>query len=87
MHQVIFTMVIVAGELFLVVIGLGVDPPVIERDPEVVITSSGQQTGKLLKLLKHVNNLTQLYWYCYWHTIPYYCWLYHLGFDDNGISR
>ena len=41
-HQVIFTMVIVAGQLLLVVIGLGVDPPVVERDPEVVTTSYGQ---------------------------------------------
>ena len=28
-HQVIFTMVIVVGQLILVVIGLGVDPPVV----------------------------------------------------------
>ena len=41
-HQVIFTMAIVAGQLLLVVIGLGVDPPVVERDPEVVKTSYGQ---------------------------------------------
>ena len=41
-HQVIFTMAIVAGQLLLVVIGLGVDPPVVERDPEVVTTSYGQ---------------------------------------------
>ena len=52
MHQVIFTMAIVAGELLLVVIGLGVDPPVVERDPEVVVTSSGQQTGEAPEIIE-----------------------------------
>ena len=44
-HQVMFTAIIVAGQLILVVIGLGVDPPLVDRDPSEVITSSGQQTG------------------------------------------
>ena len=44
-HQVMFTAIIVAGQLILVVIGLGVDPPLVDRDPKEVITSSGQQTG------------------------------------------
>ena len=41
-HQVIFTMAIVAGQLLLVVIGLVIDQPVVERDPDVVRTSYGQ---------------------------------------------
>ena len=52
MHQVIFTMAIVAGELLLVVIGLGVDPPVVERDPKVVVTSFGQQTGEAPEIIE-----------------------------------
>ena len=51
-HQVIFTMAIVAGELLLVAIGLGVDPPVVERDPEIVITSSAQQTGDAPEIIE-----------------------------------
>ena len=51
-YQVIFTMVIVAGQLILVVIGLGVDPPDVERDPEVVRTSSGQQTGEAPEIIE-----------------------------------
>ena len=50
-HQVIFTMAIVAGQLLLVVIGLGVDPPVVERDPEVVTTSYGQ-TGNAPEIVE-----------------------------------
>ena len=52
LHQVIFTMAFVAGQLTLVVIGLGVDPPVVERDPEVVITSSVQQTGEAPEIIE-----------------------------------
>ena len=44
-HQVMFTAIIVAGQLILVVIGLGVDPPLVNRDPSEVITNFGQQTG------------------------------------------
>ena len=44
-HQVIFTIVIVTLQLLLVLIGLIVDHPVVKRDPEDVITSSGEQTG------------------------------------------
>ena len=44
-HQVIFTIVIVSLQLLLVLIGLIVDHPVVKRDPENVITSSGEQTG------------------------------------------
>ena len=50
-HQVIFTMAIVAAQLLLVVIGLGVDPPVVERDPEVVATSYGQ-TGNAPEIVE-----------------------------------
>ena len=51
-YQVIFTMAIVAGQLILVVIGLGVDLPGVKRDPEVVITSSGQQTGEAPEIIE-----------------------------------
>ena len=51
-HQVIFTIAIVAGQLILVAIGLGVDPPAVERDPEVVLTSSGQQTGEAPEIIE-----------------------------------
>ena len=37
-HQVIFTIVIVSFQLFLVLIGLIVDHPVVKRDPEAVTT-------------------------------------------------
>ena len=50
-HQIIFTTVIVAGQLILIVIGLGVDPPAIERDPEVVITNSSQ-TGEAPEIIE-----------------------------------
>ena len=50
-HQVIFTIAIVAGQLILVVIGLGVDPPAVERDPEVVITNFGQ-TGEAPEIIE-----------------------------------
>ena len=50
-HQVIFTIAIVAGQLLLVVIGLGVDPPLVERDPEVVKTSYGQ-TGNAPEIVE-----------------------------------
>ena len=51
-HQVIFTIAIVAGQLILIVIGLGVDPPAVERDPEVVTTSFGQQTGEAPEIIE-----------------------------------
>ena len=51
-YQVIFTMIIVAGQLILVVIGLGVDPPIVKRDPEVVRTSSVQQTGNAPEIIE-----------------------------------
>ena len=51
-YQVIFTMAIVAGQLILVAIGLAVDPPGVKRDPEVVITSSGQQTGEAPEIIE-----------------------------------
>ena len=50
-HQVMFTMAIVAGQLLLVVIGLGVDPPVVERDPDVVRTIYGQ-TGNAPEIVE-----------------------------------
>ena len=51
-YQVIFTMVIVAGQLILVVIGLGVDPPVVKRDPDVVRTNSVQQSGNAPEIIE-----------------------------------
>ena len=51
-YQVIFTTVIVISQLILVAIGLGVDPPAVERDPEVVTTSSGQQTGEAPEIIE-----------------------------------
>ena len=51
-YQVIFTMVIVTGQLILVGIGLGIDPPVVERDPEVVLTNSGQKTGEAPEIIE-----------------------------------
>ena len=50
-HQVIFTMAIVAGQLLLVVIGLVIEPPVVERDPEVVRTIYGQ-TGNAPEIVE-----------------------------------
>ena len=44
-YQVIFTMIIVAGQLILVAIGLVLDPPIVRKDSNVVITTSLQQTG------------------------------------------
>ena len=44
-YQVMFTIAIVAGQLILVVIGLGMDPPAVKRDSNVVITTSVQQIG------------------------------------------
>ena len=50
-YQVIFTMVIVAGQLILVVIGLAIDPPIAKRNPEVV-TTSFTQTGNAPEFIK-----------------------------------
>ena len=41
-YQITFTLAIVFGQLILVAIGLGIDPPVVKRDPEEVRTSYGQ---------------------------------------------
>ena len=51
-HQVIFTIVIVSLQLLLVLIGLIVDHPVVKRDPEDVITSSGEQTGEAPEIVE-----------------------------------
>ena len=45
-YMIMRTMAIVFGQLILVVIGLGVDPPVVKRDPDVIITSFIQQAGE-----------------------------------------
>ena len=50
-HQVIFIIAIVACQLFLVIFGLGIDPPIVESDPEVVITSYGQ-TGNAPEIIE-----------------------------------
>ena len=51
-HQVVFTIFIVSFQSVLVTIGLIVDHPVVERDPEVVTTSSGQQTGEAPEIIE-----------------------------------
>ena len=51
-YQITFTMVIVFGQLILVVIGLIVDPPIVKRDPDEVVTSSGQQTGNAPEIIE-----------------------------------
>ena len=50
-YQVMFTLAIVAGQLILVVIGLGINPPVVQRDPDVVRTSI-QQTGEAPEIVE-----------------------------------
>ena len=50
-YQVMFTIAIVIGQMILVVIGLGVDPPVVERDPNEVVTSA-QQTGNAPEIVE-----------------------------------
>ena len=50
-HQVIFTIVIVSFQLFLVLIGLIVDHPVVKRDPEM-ITTSFEQTGNAPEIIE-----------------------------------
>ena len=44
-YQVIFTVAIVLFQFILVVVGLILDPPYVKRDPDMVKTSSAQQTG------------------------------------------
>ena len=51
-YQITFTMTIVFVQLILVVIGLIIDPPIVKRDPDVVNTSSGQQTGNALEIVE-----------------------------------
>ena len=50
-YQITFTMTIVLFQLILVVIGLIIDPPIVKRDPAVVITSSGQ-TGNAPEIVE-----------------------------------
>ena len=45
-------MAIVFVQLILMVIGLIIDPPIVKRDPAVVITSSGQQTGNAPEIVE-----------------------------------
>ena len=51
-YQITFTMTIVFVQLILVVIGLIIDPPIVKRDPDVVNTSSGQQTGNAPEIVE-----------------------------------
>ena len=51
-YQITFTMTIVLVQLILVVIGLVIDPPIVKRDPDVVSTSSGQQTGNAPEIVE-----------------------------------
>ena len=44
-HQILFTILIVVGQLIVVVIGLIIDHPGVRREPEVVVTSSARQSG------------------------------------------
>ena len=51
-YQITFTMTIVFVQLILVVIGLIIDPPIVKRDPDVVSTSAGQQTGNAPEIVE-----------------------------------
>ena len=51
-HQITFTVTIVFVQLILVVIGLIIDPPIVKRDPDVVNTSSGRQTGNAPEIVE-----------------------------------
>ena len=51
-HQVMFTAIIVAGELILVAIGLIVDHPVVTREPDMVLTSSAQLSGNAPEIIE-----------------------------------
>ena len=51
-YQVMFTMAIVAGQLIPAVIGLGIYPPVVQRDPDVVRTDSVRQTGDAPEIIE-----------------------------------
>ena len=48
-YQVMFTIAVVFGQLILVVIGLIIDPPIVRRDPNKVVTSSVQPIGNAPK--------------------------------------
>ena len=88
-YQVMFTMAIVVVQLILVVIGLGVDPSVVKRDPDVVRTSYGQQTGNAPKIVEtcqqpHIAIVVLSLAYNFLIIIG--C-SYHLGLDDKKISK
>ena len=51
-HQIMFTMIIVAGQLVVVVIGLIVDHPGVMREPEVIVTSSARQSGDAPEIIE-----------------------------------
>ena len=51
-YQVMFTMAIVFGQLILVVIGLIIDPPIVKRDPNEVVTSSVQPIGNAPEIVE-----------------------------------
>ena len=50
-HQVIFTGLIVAGQMILVAISLGVDPPLVDRSPDIVRTNP-MQTGNAPEIVE-----------------------------------
>ena len=86
----IFTIVIVSFQLFLVLIGLIVDHPVVKRDPEVVTTDLSY-TGNAPEIIE---TCVQPYTAILVLSLIYNSILiigctvmYHLGFDNNGISR
>ena len=51
-YQVMFTMAIVFVQLILVVIGLIIDPPVVKRDPDKVVTTSVQPIGNAPEIIE-----------------------------------
>ena len=50
-HQVIFTGLIVAGQMILVAISLGVDPPLVDRSPDIVRTDP-TKTGNAPEIIE-----------------------------------
>ena len=50
-HQVIFTGLIVAGQMILVAISLGIDPPLVDRSPDIVRTNP-MQTGNAPEIVE-----------------------------------
>jgi len=50
-HQIIFTVLVVAGQMILVAISLGIDPPLVDRSPDIVRTNP-TQTGNAPEIVE-----------------------------------